>query len=104
MRGIFRRSCASGVLSAPPSIAPLRMAYQLKQEEIDAKQNDTTRPVPRCGVPAAWWTVICASSMSRGMSSQTTSAVAQTGLKLDARKAPLEVIVVDDALKTPIAN
>ena len=31
-------------------------------------------------------------------------AVAQTGLKLDARKAPLDVIVVDDALKTPIAN
>jgi uncharacterized protein (TIGR03435 family) len=31
-------------------------------------------------------------------------AVAQTGLKLDARKAPLDVIVVDDALKTPVAN
>jgi uncharacterized protein (TIGR03435 family) len=31
-------------------------------------------------------------------------AVAQTGLKLDARKAMLDVIVVDDALKTPIAN
>lgn len=31
-------------------------------------------------------------------------AVAQTGLKLDARKAPLDVIVVDDALKTPTEN
>lgn len=31
-------------------------------------------------------------------------AVAQTGLKLDARKAPLEVLVVDDVLKTPTAN
>jgi len=31
-------------------------------------------------------------------------AVAQTGLKLEPRKAMLDVIVVDDALKTPIAN
>jgi uncharacterized protein (TIGR03435 family) len=31
-------------------------------------------------------------------------AVAQTGLKLEARKAPLDVIVVDDVLKAPTAN
>jgi uncharacterized protein (TIGR03435 family) len=31
-------------------------------------------------------------------------AVAQTGLKLEARKAMLDVIVVDDAVKTPSAN
>jgi uncharacterized protein (TIGR03435 family) len=31
-------------------------------------------------------------------------AVAQTGLKLEASKAMLDVIVVDDALRTPIAN
>ena|ERR1019366_782762 len=37
-------------------------------------------------------------------SAALADAVAQTGLKLDARKAPLDVIVVDDALKTPIAN
>jgi uncharacterized protein (TIGR03435 family) len=31
-------------------------------------------------------------------------ALQQIGLKLDARKAPLDVLVIDDALKTPIAN
>ena len=31
-------------------------------------------------------------------------AVAQTGLKLEVRKAPLDVIVIDDALKTPVSN
>jgi uncharacterized protein (TIGR03435 family) len=31
-------------------------------------------------------------------------AIAQTGLRLDARKAPLDVIVVDDALKMPTEN
>ena len=40
------------------------------------------------------------SSSSAGLA----DAVAQTGLKLEARKAMLDVIVVDDALKTPIAN
>jgi uncharacterized protein (TIGR03435 family) len=31
-------------------------------------------------------------------------ALQQTGLKLEPRKAPLDVLVVDDALKTPTAN
>jgi uncharacterized protein (TIGR03435 family) len=31
-------------------------------------------------------------------------ALQQIGLKLDARKAPLDVLVIDDALKTPTAN
>jgi uncharacterized protein (TIGR03435 family) len=31
-------------------------------------------------------------------------AVEQIGLKLEARKAPLDVLVIDDALKTPTAN
>jgi uncharacterized protein (TIGR03435 family) len=31
-------------------------------------------------------------------------AVQQTGLKLEARKAPLDVLVIDEALKTPTAN
>jgi uncharacterized protein (TIGR03435 family) len=31
-------------------------------------------------------------------------ALQQIGLRLDARKAPLDVLVIDDALKTPIAN
>lgn len=31
-------------------------------------------------------------------------ALQQVGLRLDARKAPLDVLIVDDALKTPTAN
>lgn len=31
-------------------------------------------------------------------------ALQQVGLKLDARKAPLDVLIIDDALKTPTAN
>jgi uncharacterized protein (TIGR03435 family) len=31
-------------------------------------------------------------------------AIAQTGLRLETRKAPLDVIVIDDALKTPTEN
>lgn len=31
-------------------------------------------------------------------------ALQEIGLRLDARKAPLDVLVIDDALKTPIAN
>lgn len=31
-------------------------------------------------------------------------ALQQTGLKLEARKAPLDVLVIDEALKTPTAN
>jgi len=31
-------------------------------------------------------------------------ALQQVGLRLDARKAPLDVLVIDDALKTPTAN
>jgi uncharacterized protein (TIGR03435 family) len=31
-------------------------------------------------------------------------ALQQIGLRLDARKAPLDVLVIDDALKTPTAN
>jgi len=33
-----------------------------------------------------------------------TVALQQVGLKLEARKAPLDVLVIDDALKTPTAN
>jgi len=33
-----------------------------------------------------------------------SDALQQVGLKLEARKAPLDVIVIDDALKTPTAN
>jgi uncharacterized protein (TIGR03435 family) len=37
-------------------------------------------------------------------SASLSDALQQVGLKLETRKAPLEVIVVDDALKTPTAN
>lgn len=33
-----------------------------------------------------------------------SGALQQVGLKLEARKAPLDVLVIDDALKTPTAN
>jgi uncharacterized protein (TIGR03435 family) len=33
-----------------------------------------------------------------------SDALQQVGLKLEARKAPLDVLVIDDALKTPTAN
>ena len=33
-----------------------------------------------------------------------SDALQQVGLKLDARKAPLDVIVVDDARRTPTEN
>jgi len=33
-----------------------------------------------------------------------SDALQQVGLKLEARKAPLDVIVIDEALKTPTAN
>jgi uncharacterized protein (TIGR03435 family) len=33
-----------------------------------------------------------------------SDAMQQVGLKLEARKAPLDVLVIDDALKTPTAN
>jgi uncharacterized protein (TIGR03435 family) len=31
-------------------------------------------------------------------------ALEQVGLKLEARKAPLDILVIDSALKTPTAN
>jgi uncharacterized protein (TIGR03435 family) len=31
-------------------------------------------------------------------------ALQQVGLKMEARKAPLDVLVIDEALKTPTAN
>jgi uncharacterized protein (TIGR03435 family) len=37
-------------------------------------------------------------------SAPLVDAVQQTGLKLEARKAPLDILVIDDALKTPTAN
>jgi uncharacterized protein (TIGR03435 family) len=36
--------------------------------------------------------------------SALSDALQQVGLKLEARKAPLDVIIIDDALKTPTAN
>jgi uncharacterized protein (TIGR03435 family) len=39
-----------------------------------------------------------------GSPAALADAVSQTGLKLESRKAPLDVIVVDDALKTPTEN
>jgi uncharacterized protein (TIGR03435 family) len=33
-----------------------------------------------------------------------SDALQQVGLKLEARKAPIDVLVIDDALKTPTAN
>jgi uncharacterized protein (TIGR03435 family) len=36
--------------------------------------------------------------------SALSDALQQVGLKLEARKAPLDVIMIDDALKTPTAN
>ncbi|HEX4135351.1 MAG TPA: TIGR03435 family protein [Bryobacteraceae bacterium] len=41
-----------------------------------------------------------ANSSNEGLS----DALLQVGLKLDARKAPLDVLVIDDALKTPTEN
>ena len=37
-------------------------------------------------------------------SASLADAVAQTGLKLEPRKAPLDVLIVDEASKTPTAN
>jgi uncharacterized protein (TIGR03435 family) len=37
-------------------------------------------------------------------SSALSDALQQVGLKLEARKAPLDTIVIDSALKTPTAN
>ncbi len=36
--------------------------------------------------------------------SALSDALQQVGLKLEPRKAPLDVLVIDDALKTPTAN
>jgi uncharacterized protein (TIGR03435 family) len=35
---------------------------------------------------------------------ELSDALQQVGLKLEPRKAPLDVLVIDDALKTPTAN
>jgi len=50
----------------PPSIAPCRMAYQVKADATAARQNEATRPSPRCGVPSMWGTPSCATTMSSG--------------------------------------
>jgi uncharacterized protein (TIGR03435 family) len=44
------------------------------------------------------------SLLERTSSAPLMDAVQQTGLKLEARKAPLDVLVIDEALKTPTAN
>jgi uncharacterized protein (TIGR03435 family) len=36
--------------------------------------------------------------------SALSDALQQVGLKLEARKAPLDVLIIDEALKTPTAN
>ena len=33
-----------------------------------------------------------------------SDALQQVGLRLEARKAPLDILIIDDALKTPTAN
>jgi uncharacterized protein (TIGR03435 family) len=43
-------------------------------------------------------------ALEGGSSGALSDAVQQLGLKLDSRKAPLDVIVIDDAQKTPTAN
>jgi uncharacterized protein (TIGR03435 family) len=42
--------------------------------------------------------------LDNSSSASLGEALQQTGLRLDARNAPLDVLVIDDALKTPIAN
>jgi uncharacterized protein (TIGR03435 family) len=42
--------------------------------------------------------------VERTSSAPLGDALQQTGLKLEARKAPLDVLVIDEALKTPTAN
>jgi uncharacterized protein (TIGR03435 family) len=44
------------------------------------------------------------SALEGASDSALGDAFEQVGLKLDARKAPLDVLVVDSAAKTPIAN
>jgi uncharacterized protein (TIGR03435 family) len=44
------------------------------------------------------------SLLDRTSSAPLMDAVQQTGLKLEARKAPLDVLVIDEASKTPTAN
>jgi uncharacterized protein (TIGR03435 family) len=44
--------------------------------------------------------MLAANSSGAGLS----DALQQVGLRLDSRKAPLDVLVIDDALKTPTAN
>ncbi len=39
-----------------------------------------------------------------GSSGALEDALQQVGLRLESRKAPLDVIVIDEALKTPTAN
>lgn len=42
--------------------------------------------------------------LDRSSSAALGDALQQTGLRLESRKAPLDVLVIDDALKTPTAN
>lgn len=42
--------------------------------------------------------------LDAGSPASLFDAVQQLGLKLDARKAPLDMVVIDDALKTPTEN
>jgi uncharacterized protein (TIGR03435 family) len=51
-------------------------------------------------LPAEAMRMLAANSSGAGLS----DALQQVGLRLDARKTPIDVIVVDDALKTPTAN
>ena len=50
MRGIRAKSSRTVVLSAPPSIEPCRIAYQLNAAAKAEDANDTIMPVLACGV------------------------------------------------------
>ena len=57
---------------------------------------------------AVWAGVVLPPEAQRMLDASSPSALGdalqQIGFTLDARKAPLDVLVIDDALKTPIAN
>jgi uncharacterized protein (TIGR03435 family) len=58
--------------------------------------------------PAVWAGVVlppeAQKMLDAGSPAALGDALQQIGLRLDARKAPLDVLVIDDALKTPIPN
>ena len=61
-------------------------------------------PRPARPVPILYTCEVLANRGHPQSPAPLADAVQQIGLKLEARKAPLDVLVIDEALKTPTAN